>query len=415
MNRLWTPEIVAWLKENFAGRSVRATVQAMNEHFGTSIKPSQLRNSQTRLGLKGAWRNTWETRPEQIIWTPERIAWLQENYPRMTVTDCVKAINLRFGVAFKPMQLRNAKKRFGVANSLFDGSFRKGFDERKYIPQKGVSQPGSEKTQFKKGHKFEFNPGHVSPMWTERVNNGEWQIKIPEPSPHPAHVNAGWGKDGHWVSLARWRWREKHGEIPEGHVVLHLDGDRLNCDLQNPGLRAARRAGSAEWQSGRARLRLARDQPRASAPGPTQDSDRAAPGRVDVSSHPCGRKMSKRRSKRNGGAGMKPNSIHARDSSGAGAVPQGQTQRQERRDMNDRIVSEEAIELIKRARAESSHKIRTDLGDDVWLRMIGEGVGGLSAAYNTSTGTRSDACRTQRELLKIATVIVIWLEHMERQ
>lgn len=40
-----------------------------------------------------------------------------------------------------------------------------------------------------------------------------------------------------WKPLARYRWERKHGPVPPGMVVAHLDGDCLNDDFANYGLR----------------------------------------------------------------------------------------------------------------------------------------------------------------------------------
>lgn len=36
-----------------------------------------------------------------------------------------------------------------------------------------------------------------------------------------------------WEALARYNYRKEHGPIPHGHVIIHRDGDTLNCDPPN--------------------------------------------------------------------------------------------------------------------------------------------------------------------------------------
>lgn len=38
---------------------------------------------------------------------------------------------------------------------------------------------------------------------------------------------------GKWVPYGRWLWEKTYGEIPNGYRLLHLDGDPLNCELDN--------------------------------------------------------------------------------------------------------------------------------------------------------------------------------------
>lgn len=41
---------------------------------------------------------------------------------------------------------------------------------------------------------------------------------------------------GRWVRLARFTWEQRHGPVPRGQRVAHLDGNPLNDDPANYGL-----------------------------------------------------------------------------------------------------------------------------------------------------------------------------------
>ena len=58
-------------------------------------------------------------------------------------------------------------------------------------------------------------------------------IKVPGPSPHASHKQAGWYRENHWVPKARWVWEQANGPVPKGRVIAHLDGDPRNCELGN--------------------------------------------------------------------------------------------------------------------------------------------------------------------------------------
>ena len=38
---------------------------------------------------------------------------------------------------------------------------------------------------------------------------------------------------GHWELLSRYNWTKEYGEIPPHHAIAHIDGNSLNCDLDN--------------------------------------------------------------------------------------------------------------------------------------------------------------------------------------
>lgn len=48
--------------------------------------------------------------------------------------------------------------------------------------------------------------------------------------------------DGKYVIKARHVWQQKHGGIPDKHVIRHKDGDKSNCRLSNLYLQSRRDA-----------------------------------------------------------------------------------------------------------------------------------------------------------------------------
>jgi len=72
-------------------------------------------------------------------------------------------------------------------------------------------------TEFKKGQK----PLNWVPVGTERIREPDryiW-IKIQEPNK--------------WMEKHRWVWIQAHGLIPKRKNIMFLDGNRLNCNIQN--------------------------------------------------------------------------------------------------------------------------------------------------------------------------------------
>ena len=76
-----------------------------------------------------------------------------------------------------------------------------------------------EATMFKKGNK-PFNTKAVGTINVRSDAKGRLYqyIKI---------------KDSHWELLQRYVWTQANGEIPPGSVVIFLDGNYLNCELNN--------------------------------------------------------------------------------------------------------------------------------------------------------------------------------------
>jgi hypothetical protein len=74
-------------------------------------------------------------------------------------------------------------------------------------------------TMFKKGNK----PHNTKP-------NGTINIRADKSGRLYQYIKI---KDSHWELLQRYVWTQANGEIPQGSVVIFLDGNYLNCELNN--------------------------------------------------------------------------------------------------------------------------------------------------------------------------------------
>ena len=75
------------------------------------------------------------------------------------------------------------------------------------------------------------------PVGAERIrawgHNGKqcWFIKVSD--------DCCAGKENHWKAAYQWEkkhtwlWRNTYGEIPKGHKIIFLNGDTLDCRLEN--------------------------------------------------------------------------------------------------------------------------------------------------------------------------------------
>ena len=101
------------------------------------------------------------------------------------------------------------------------GVFKKGlvpFNKGRKMPAAMYEQCAP--TMFKKGH-LPKNTKEADGAITIRYDNRGVPVK---------HIRQALGK---WEYLSRHVWRQSHGEIPKGHIVIHRDGDSMNCDIDN--------------------------------------------------------------------------------------------------------------------------------------------------------------------------------------
>ncbi len=100
----------------------------------------------------------------------------------------------------------------------------------------GQFQPGHvSRSPFQKGEhagrKYEFKPGHKphnsKPIGYETVDaDGYVKVCIKQTNPYS-------GADTMMAFKHRLVWEEVNGPIPKGQLLIFLDGNKLNCDINN--------------------------------------------------------------------------------------------------------------------------------------------------------------------------------------
>lgn len=151
-----------------------------------------------------------------INWTDEMKLFIAENYYGITTADLTERFNKHFGVGFKWTAIASYKKRNDLRNGI-DARFKKGQPSH----NKGKKMPPCtyEKvkgTMFKKGSV----PKNYRPVGSERISvDGYIEIKVEDPNV--------------WKLKHRVMWEQVNGQIPENHALIFLDGDPLNCVVEN--------------------------------------------------------------------------------------------------------------------------------------------------------------------------------------
>lgn len=109
----------------------------------------------------------------------------------------------------------------GVAlRSMMESRFKKGQESH----NKGKPMPPEIRERMK--HTF-FKKGNL-PHNTRK--DGEISIRTDRRGVQYKFIRIGLSR---WESLARYVWRQEHGPIHHGHVIICEDGDTFNCDISN--------------------------------------------------------------------------------------------------------------------------------------------------------------------------------------
>ena len=165
--------------------------------------------------------------PRRNTYTPEQLAWLRREYPRLSRRALTAAYNAKFGTEISHDSLVRLLKTQGIRSGR-SGCFPKG-----HAPgNKGVKgwRAGgrSVATRFKPGHIGGIAAERLVPLGTDRKTaDGYWRIKV---------AAAPYGTPGCWRN---WKYKhvltyeQAHGPVPRGSLITFRDGNRDNCALDN--------------------------------------------------------------------------------------------------------------------------------------------------------------------------------------
>lgn len=212
--KLWTDDMISFLRDAYKRHSIGDSRLMVNERFGTTYTKKAVQSAIKRYRLlcgrgKGEI-NTGRSR----LFTKQMIEFMTVNYPVLSRRALCVALNESFGTSFTFDQVRSYLKNNGIKSGR-DGRFPPG-----HIPfcagTKGTGLMKANRTSFKKGH----TPKNIQPIGTIIVENkdGYQIIKVGEYD---------------WQFLHRVVWEREHGPVPPGYVVSLLDGDKMNCKLDN--------------------------------------------------------------------------------------------------------------------------------------------------------------------------------------
>lgn len=122
-------------------------------------------------------------------------------------------INARFGTDYETEHIKSLCTRMGLKTGR-DGCFKPG-----NIPHPNARPKGPNKTSFKKGNK----PANTKPLMHVTEQKGYWKIKA---------FNTGITKQD-YVFCHHLVWHLHHGPVPQGHIIIFIDGDSSNIEIEN--------------------------------------------------------------------------------------------------------------------------------------------------------------------------------------
>ena len=156
------------------------------------------------------------------IYTPEEHAFMKDFVPGHSYKEIRDEFLKRFGGEVT----KSFPSSYIMNHGLNTG--RNGWFEKGHVPaNKGKKMSPEQydkcrRTMFPKGH----TPRNTDPIGTEKLlADGYIWVKVDDQRYVKKGVN--------WIQKHRKIWQDHNGPIPDGHVVIFLDGDRKNFDINN--------------------------------------------------------------------------------------------------------------------------------------------------------------------------------------
>ena len=209
--RIWTSEMVDYIRETAPGKPLEEITRLFNERFGTEFSAGKVKATMSRYKIRSGYKYDGS---KALLFTPEQIKWLIDNRKGFNFSVTTEKLNVYFGTDFSVSQVRGWCHAHHLPCGV-DMRFPKGHISANK-GKKGLYAPGCEKGWFKKGHR----PHNWQPVGTEViVDDGYIKVKVAEPKT--------------WELKHRIVWQKENGKIPEDSCLIFLNGNRQDCRIEN--------------------------------------------------------------------------------------------------------------------------------------------------------------------------------------
>jgi len=215
----YKPRQIDWLRTHAARFD---TLEELTEAFNHRYEDCRTVGAiQSTLKREGIQRGRRRPQPARRLLDPDQHAFLEDAYTRHSIVVCTSMINIWWRTSFTVEQIKSYTSRHKMLSGR-TGRFEKG-----QIPAnagtKGVMKPN--RASFKKGRPAHEARNYVPVGSLRFTRDGYMERKVTDdPTLVPAR---------RWIPEHRLIWEAAYGPVPDGHVVVFLDGDRLNFDLEN--------------------------------------------------------------------------------------------------------------------------------------------------------------------------------------
>jgi len=214
----YTDKQLAFLRDGYKKKTIPKLTSAFNNYFKKQKTEKAIRSALRNYGFT-CGRKPGFPKGTSIAYSKVQLAWLKKNR-KLSKKERADKFNKKFKTDKHPEALATICQKYGWLTGR-TGHFKK--DHKPWnTGTKGLVKPNS--GNFKKGG----IPANLKPVGHERIckKDGYILIKVKEVNPWTGINN--WYRHKHVVV-----WEKVNGPIPDGHCLLFLDSNKLNCKLEN--------------------------------------------------------------------------------------------------------------------------------------------------------------------------------------
>ncbi len=219
MSAKYTAEQLCFLREGFRKYQIPVLTAAFNLLFGLNKTEGQVKATLANHRFT-CGRQTGNPLGTYRLFSQDQVWFIKENYKRLSQVELATALNERFGLQVTPVQIKSFTGNHKI-HSGRTGCFEKGIRPWN-TGTKGLTSANP--TSFKKGSR----PANWKPLGTERIckKYGYVLVKVAEQNPYTGHGTR-------YRQKHVYVWEQTNGPVPPGMVVFIVDGNKLNCDIDN--------------------------------------------------------------------------------------------------------------------------------------------------------------------------------------
>ena len=187
MSKKLLPKHIEFLKKNVRGKTYAELTILFNKHFKTDFSLRQVWGLCQRYGISNG--------KSYAEWTPEMKDYIKSNYQKATsIKDLLVMVNAYFETNFTIKQL---------GNFLWKNHQKIDLQLRSRSSRSGV---------------------FAKPMYSEKLNSKGYVV---------VRVSMTGTQYEMWKGKHSLVWEQAYGKIPKGRQIIFLDGNKLNCALEN--------------------------------------------------------------------------------------------------------------------------------------------------------------------------------------